>query len=169
METKNETNKITNSRERTIGFVYVCIIFCVTTVLCGYILFFANNHYQSLEGKKAILEQIQRVRQFEKEQVAQMDKIQQIDKKIAQLNPALKAAYEKQEVALLLGEIRNVYTQQKWDVRYKIFDHIATFYEFQMSDKDRLWNIQQNIEKFKLDLERCRANTEIRRNNLNQQ
>ena len=68
-----------------------------------------------------------------------------------------------------MGEIRNVYTQQKWDVRYKIFDHIATFYEFQMSDKDRLWNIQQNIEKFKLDLERCRANTEIRRNNLNQQ
>lgn len=168
MEIKKETAKITNSRERTIGFLYVCIIFGLTTALCGYILFFTNNHYQALEGKRAILEQIQRVRQFEKEQAIQLEKIQQVDKKISQINPELKAAYEKREVSLLLGEIRNVYSQQNWDVRYKIFDQVATFYEFQMSDKDRLWNIQQNIEKFKSDLERCRANTETRRNHLNQ-
>lgn len=168
MEIRNETTKITNSRERTIGFFYVCIIFGLTTTLCGYILFFANNHYQSLEGKRSILEQIHRVGQFEKEQVVQIEKIQQIDKKISQIKPELKAAYEKREISLLLGEIRNVYTQQKWDVRYKIFDQVVTFYEFQMSDKDRLWNIQQNIEKFKSDLERCRANTEARKNTLNQ-
>ena len=50
--------------------------------------------------------------------------------------------------------------------RYKIFEQMAIFYELQLLDKDRLWNIQQNIEKFKSDLERCRANTENRRNNL---
>ena len=43
---------------------------------------------------------------------------------------------------------------------------MAVFYELQLLDKDRLWNIQQNIEKFKSDLERCRTNTENRRNNL---
>ena len=64
MEIKKETAKITNSRERTIGFLYVCIIFGLTTALCGYILFFTNNHYQALEGKRAILEQIQRLAVF---------------------------------------------------------------------------------------------------------
>ncbi len=169
MEIQNETSKTTNSREKNIGFFYVLILFCITTALCGYILFFSNNNYKALEGKKAILEQIQRVNDFEKVQRLQMEKIQQINKKIAQINPELKAAYEKRELNFLIGEVRNVYTQQKWDVRYKIFDQVATFYEFRMADRDRLWNIQQNIEKFKSDLERCRANTESRKNNLTSQ
>lgn len=166
MEIQNETHKTTNSREKSIGFFYVLLLFGITTALCSYILFFLNNNYKALEGKQAILEQIQRVRTFQKVQQTQMEKIQQIHQKTAQMNPEIKAAYEKREINFLIGEIRNVYTQQKWDIRYKIFDQVATFYEFRMADKDRLWNIQQNIEKFKSDLERCRANTETKRNHL---
>lgn len=166
MEYKKERHKVTRSQEKIIGLVYVVTIFFLTTALCGYILFFSTNNYQTLKGKKAILEQIHRVRVFEKEQAEQMDKLELINTKIAQFDPSLKAIYEKQEITLLLGEVRNVYLQHKWDNRYKIFEQIAVFYELQLLDKDRLWNIQQNIEKFKSDLERCRTNTENRRNNL---
>lgn len=168
MNIQNETSKTTNSREKTIGFFYVLILFCTATGLSSYILFFSSN-YKPLEGKKTILEQIRRVNEFKEKQQLQMEKIQQINQKIAQINPELKAAYEKRELNFLIGEVRNVYTQQKWDVRYKIFDQVATFYELRMADKDRLWNIRQNIEKFKSDLERCRANTESRRNYLTSQ
>ena len=157
MEYKKERHKVTRSQEKIIGLVYVVTIFFLTTALCGYILFFSTNSYQTLKGKKAILEQIHRVRVFEKEQAEQMDKIELINTKIT---------HEKQEITLLLGEVRNVYLQHKWDNRYKIFEQMAVFYELQLLDKDRLWNIQQNIEKFKSDLERCRTNTENRRNNL---
>ena len=166
MEYKKERHKVTRSQEKIIGLVYVVTIFFLTTALCGYILFFSTNSYQTLKGKKAILEQIHRVRVFEKEQAEQMDKIELINTKITQFHPSLKAIYEKQEITLLLGEVRNVYLQHKWDNRYKIFEQMAVFYELQLLDKDRLWNIQQNIEKFKSDLERCRTNTENRRNNL---
>ena len=166
MEYKKERHKVTRSQEKIIGLVYVVTIFFLTTALCGYILFFSTNSYQTLKGKKAILEQIHRVRVFEKEQAEQMDKNELINTKITQFDPSLKAIYEKQEITLLLGEVRNVYLQHKWDNRYKIFEQMAVFYELQLLDKDRLWNIQQNIEKFKSDLERCRTNTENRRNNL---
>ena len=166
MEYKKERHKVTRSQEKIIGLVYVVTIFFLTTALCGYILFFSTNSYQTLKGKKAILEQIHRVRVFEKEQAEQMDKLELINTKITQFDPSLKAIYEKQEITLLLGEVRNVYLQHKWDNRYKIFEQMAAFYELQLLDKDRLWNIQQNIEKFKSDLERCRTNTENRRNNL---
>ena len=166
MEYKKERHKVTRSQEKIIGLVYVVTIFFLTTALCGYILFFSTNNYQTLKGKKAILEQIHRVRVFEKEQAEQMAKLELINTKITQFDPSLKAIYEKQEITLLLGEVRHVYLQHKWDNRYKIFEQMAVFYELQLLDKDRLWNIQQNIEKFKSDLERCRANTENRRNNL---
>ena len=160
MEYKKERHKVTRSQEKIIGLVYVVTIFFLTTALCGYILFFSTNSYQTLK------EQIHRVRVFEKEQAEQMDKIELINTKITQFDPSLKAIYEKQEITLLLGEVRNVYLQHKWDNRYKIFEQMAVFYELQLLDKDRLWNIQQNIEKFKSDLERCRTNTENRRNKL---
>ena len=111
MEYRKERHKVTHSQEKIIGLVYVVAIFLLSTGLCGYILFFSTNNYQTLKGKKAILEQIQRVRVFEKEQAEQMDKIELINTKIAQFDPSLKAIYEKQEITLLLGEVRNVYVQ----------------------------------------------------------
>ena len=144
MEYKKERHKVTRSQEKIIGLVYVVTIFFLTTALCGYILFFSTNNYQTLKGKKAILEQIHRVRVFEKEQAEQMDKLELINTKITQFDPSLKAIYEKQEITLLLGEVRNVYLQHKWDNRYKIFEQMAVFYELQLLDKDRLWNIQRN-------------------------
>ena len=103
MEYKKERHKVTRSQEKIIGLVYVVTIFFLTTALCGYILFFSTNSYQTLKGKKAILEQIHRVRVFEKEQAEQMDKIELINTKITQFDPSLKAIYEKQEI-----EIRKV-------------------------------------------------------------
>lgn len=166
MEFKNEGHKIINSKEKTIGFFYVLFLFLLCMGICSYLLFFSNNKYQTLKGKKNILEQIQRVYSFQEKQELQMDKIQEISERISKINPELKATYEKQELNLLIGEVRQEYENHKWDARYKIFDLIASFYEFQTVDKDRLWNIQQNIEKFKSDLERCRSNTENRRNKL---
>lgn len=154
-----------NQREKTIGFFYVLILFVVTTIVCGFILFFSNSDYRLMDDKKSALVQMERIYRFEQAQAELLPKVKEVSERVTILDPALNASYEKREINYLLGEIRNVYTQNKWDERYRIFDHIATFYEFRMADKERLWSINKNIEKFKADLERCRNNTEAKRIN----
>ncbi len=155
-----------NQREKTIGFFYVLILFSLTTAICSFILFFSNSSFQLSGSKRSALEQMERVRRFEYSQNEIINKVKQADEKISRLDPGLNASYEKREVNYLLGEVRDVYLRYKWDERYRIFDHVATFYEFRISDKERLWNIKKNIEKFKIDLDRCRNNTENKKNNL---
>ena len=87
MEYRKERYKVTRSQEKVIGLVYVVAVFLLTTGLCGYILFFSTFNYQTFKGKKAILEQIHRVKVFEKEQAKQMEKIELINTKIAQFDP----------------------------------------------------------------------------------
>lgn len=168
MKKKDSDIKTINQREKTIGFFYVLILFGLTTMLCSFILFFSNTNYQLSGSKRHALEQMERVKRFELSQIEIEDKIKQVDEKINRLDPGLNASYEKREINYLLGEIREIYLRYKWDERYRVFDHVATFNEFRMSDKERLWNIKKNIEKFKADLERCRNNTENKKNNLKQ-
>lgn len=167
MSKANQT-KTMNQKEKTIGFFYVLILFITTTTLCSFILFFSNSDYRLIGDKETALKQMERIKRFEQVQQDLMPKVKEVEEKISKIDPSLNASYEKREINYLLGEIRNVYTQNKWDERYKVFDHIATFYEFRLSDKERLWGVKKNIEKFKSDLERCRNNTENKKNNLKQ-
>lgn len=162
-----KTNKTMNQREKTIGFFYVLILFCTMTVLSSLILFFPNYNYHLSSNKKQALEQMDRIKNFEVKQMDMINKVLSAEEKINRIDPGLNASYEKREISYILGEIRNVYIQNKWDERYKIFDHTATFYEFRLSDREQLWSTKKNIEKFKADLERCRSNTENKKNNLN--
>ena len=155
-----------NQKEKTIGFFYVLILFIVTTTLCSFILFFSNSDYRLLGDKESALKQMERIKRFEQAQLETMPKVEEVEEKVSKIDPELNASYKKREINYILGEIRNVYTQNKWDERYKIFDHIATFYEFYVSDKERLWSIRKNIDKFNADLERCWNNTENKKNNL---
>ncbi|EEN82560.1 type VI secretion system transmembrane protein TssO [Porphyromonas endodontalis] len=163
---KTSQTKTMNQKEKTIGFFYVLILFIVTTTLCSFILFFSNSDYRLLGDKESALKQMERIKRFEQAQLETMPKVEEVEEKVSKIDPALNASYKKREINYILGEIRNVYTQNKWDERYKIFDHIATFYEFYVSDKERLWSIRKNIDKFNADLERCRNNTENKKNNL---
>lgn len=110
---------------------------------------------------------MERIKSFEIKQMEMINKVLNVEEKINRMDPGLNASYEKREISYLLGEIRDVYIQHNWDERYKIFDHVATFYEFRLSDREQLWSIKKNIEKFKADLERCRSNTENKKDNLN--
>lgn len=157
-----------NPRERTIAFFYVLILFVLTSMLCGFALFFSNPDYRRPSGKQEALEQMSRIRSFERTQSAWMEKVSSVEARVAKIDPSLNASYEKREINFILGEIRNVYVQNKWDERYRIFDQVAMFYELRVFDKERLWTTQKNIEKFHSDLERCRNSVDKKKIDLMQ-
>jgi len=157
-----------NPRERTIAFFYVLILFVLASTSCGFVLFFSNPDYRCLGGKQEALERMSRIRSFERVQSAWMEKISSVESRVAKIDPSLSASYEKREINFLLGEIRNVHVQNKWDERYRIFDHLAMFYELRVFDKERLWTTQKNIEKFNSDLDRCRNSMDKKKIDLMQ-
>ncbi|HOU68064.1 MAG TPA: type VI secretion system transmembrane protein TssO [Paludibacteraceae bacterium] len=155
-----------NQREKLIGFFYVLILFVLTSVICSFVLFYTDTGLLTASGKEEALEQMARIRNFEKKQASWMDKINSVDERISKIDPSLNASYEKREINFILGEIRKEYVQNKWDERYRIFEHVAQFYELRMFDKERLWTTQKNIEKFSTDLERCRNSLEKKKIDL---
>lgn len=156
-----------SQREKTIVFFYVLILFALFSAIISFILFFSNADYRFADGKQEALEQMSKVENFRKAQQKEMSRILLVDGRIAKIDPSLNASYEKREISFALGEIRKLYVQNKHDDRFRIFEHVALFYELRMFDKERLWTSQKNAEMFKIDLERCLSGVEKKKiNNL---
>lgn len=148
------------SREKISGFFYVLLLFVSTSALCSFILFFSGSDYQFAKSKSAALAQMERVNGFKKIQDEYIDKIKTLNDDVNKMNPGLNASYEKRELNYSFGELKKVYSDNKYDDRFRIFDQTAQFLEMKLFDRERLFSVQKNIERFNTDLERCRNGIE---------
>lgn len=153
------------SKEKVTGLLYVVSLFIIIIGICSYILFVYRSEYHFVDGKNDALEKLERVNSFQNAQSDYYDKITEIDEMVSNINPDVNASYEKRELYYTIGEIKKVTSDNKYDLRYRIFEQVASFYEMKLFDRERLSASQRNIEKFKIELENCRSGIETLKNN----
>lgn len=153
------------SKEKVAGLIYVLSIFLITVGISAYILFLYNSDYHFLNGKKDALSKLERVHVFQSVQSDYFEKITTIDNNVCKINPDVNASYEKRELNYVIGEIKKISDDNKYDARFRIFGQVASFYEMKLFDRERLSASQKNIEKFRHELDNCRAGVETLKNN----
>jgi len=145
------------SKEKITGLLYVILLFSVTSFICAYILFINDSDYHFAKSKKEAVVQLERVKSFRDAQKENEDQLTKIETLVNKINPALNASYEKRELNYMLGEVRKIYTDNKYDDRYRIYNLVADFYELRVFERERLFASVKNIEKFQKLLDDCRA------------
>ncbi len=155
-----QKNKVTkNRREKTIGFVYVSILFLVATFACCWCLFYYTDNKNETR-KEFVIAKMDRIRAFQSIQGDQMVIVDSIYNKIKGFNPGINASYEENDIKFYLNDIKSLYTNNSYDGRYKIFYQVSNFYNMWFADKKELWSKQQNIMKFQKNLEDCQIGLE---------
>lgn len=143
-----------NKRERTIGFVYVSILFLAATVACCICLFYYTDNKANTR-KEFVIAKMDRIREFQQIQNEQILIIDSIYNKVRTFDPGINASYEENDIKFYLNDIKKLYDNNSYDGRYKIFNQTSNFYNMWFSDRKELWSKRQNIIRFKKNLEEC--------------
>lgn len=143
-----------NKRERTIGFVYVSILFLVATVACCICLFYYTDNKANTR-KEFVIAKMDRIREFQHIQNEQILIIDSIYNRVRTFDPGINASYEENDIKFYLNDIKKLYDNNSYDGRYKIFNQTSNFYNMWFSDRKELWSKRQNIIRFKKNLEEC--------------
>jgi len=156
-------NETINQKERIMGFGYVMILFLSITLLCCLLLFLFNSSYGLFKQKDVIISKMERVKTFQDDQKKSMDIINILHSSINNYNPGVNAVYEEDNIKYLINELKNIYTKNKLDTRYKTFDHTANFYYMWYTDRKTLWSKDLNIQRFAKDLQECELGLQNKR------
>lgn len=143
-----------NPRERVIGFIYVTVLFLVATLACCFCLFYYSDGKTSTR-KEFVISKMDRIREFQTLQNKQVQVIDSIYRKIKTFEPGVNASYEESDIKFYLNDIRRQYDNNNYDSRYKIFYQLPSFYNMWFADRKELWSKQQNIIRFRKNLEEC--------------
>jgi hypothetical protein len=155
-----------NRREKAIGFVYVSVLFTVATFICCWCLFYYTDT-RSETRKEFVIAKMDRIRAFQNIQDGQMEIVDSIYNKIKNFNPGINASYEENDIKFYLAGIKKLYDDNSYDERYKIFSQVPNFYNMWFADRKELWSKQQNIVRFRKNLEDCRIGLDKKMNELN--
>lgn len=150
----NNRNNL-NKREVFMGHAYVFLFFIITTVICCISIFMWNSDFSMFEQKEFVKVKMNRIKDYQQEQADHQVSVDSLFRKIEKFEPGVYAQYEEDDIRYLINNLKNTYDKNNWDKRYKLFMHIADFYDMWLSDKKQLWSIQQNIITFKANLEEC--------------
>lgn len=150
----NNRNNL-NKREVFMGHAYVFLFFIITTVICCISIFMWNSDFSMFEQKEFVKVKMNRIKDYQQEQADHQVSVDSLFRKIEKFEPGVYAQYEEDDIRYLINNLKNTYEKNNWDKRYKLFMHIADFYDMWLSDQKQLWSIQQNIITFKANLEEC--------------
>lgn len=110
-----------NNREKTIAFVYVCIFFVLTTIICCVSLVY----YQSSDNIKAqkvfAISKMDRIRSYQDIQNKERIVVDSLYNQIKGFNPEINASYEESDIKFYLNDLKGIYSKNSHDGRYKIF------------------------------------------------
>ncbi|MDR1502894.1 MAG: type VI secretion system transmembrane protein TssO [Prevotella sp.] len=150
-----QRTKVTrNKREKTIGFVYVTLLFVGATFISCWCLFYYTDT-KSETRKEFVIAKMDRIRAFQNVQEGQMLIVDSIYNKIKTFDPGINASYEENDIKFYLNDIKKLHDDNSYDGRYKIFAQISNYYNMWFADRKELWSRQQNIIHFRKNLEDC--------------
>lgn len=155
-----------SSREKNIAFFYVLILFVVTTTVCCTLLFRYNANFTVFTQKDFVVQKMERIQNFRHIQVQQAMPLDSLKNKITSFNPGVIALYEESDIKYLINEYKDIYERAHLDNRYKMFQHVAIFYEMWFTDKKELWSKRDNVMNFKKNLEECEIGLQNKKEDL---
>lgn len=166
MDTSHNQQKNINSRERNINFLYVFFIVFITVISCSILLFRYNTNFSIFSQKDFVISKMERIQQYQQLQQKEFIVVDSLYNRIQAFNPGVTALYEESDIKYLINEMKGIYEKNTWDLRYKVFLHTAQFYEMWFTDKKELWSKQENISKFKSNLEECEIGLQNKKDEL---
>ena len=159
---KNKSSKTVSERERFIGFVYVLTLFIVITGACGFIMVIVSKALMKKmrDYNKKMRQVSSEVMSFNEESFQNIQSVQIVSadtlfSRIEQFEPGVNASYEENDIKFLINDLAKQWEKNSFDKRNKMFWHLASVYEMWFADKKELWSKQDNIIKFKKNLEEC--------------
>ena len=166
MQNEIKINPYVNRREKVIGFIYVLVLFLAITGICSYILMTRETGLQTRSRKEVTIRKMDRLRDFRQIQSAQVPVIDSLYNRITEFSPAVNASYEENDIKFLIQSLDNQYERNSWDKRYRVFKHVSSFYHMWFTDKKELWSKQENISRFRKNLEECEIGLEKKKEEL---
>jgi hypothetical protein len=161
---KNE--KTINQREKTMGFIYVLLLFFALSATCCLLLFLHNSDSAAFGRRDFAVDRMKRINEYREMQRKTMETIEQLHDRIAAFNPSVNAAYEEDHIRFAINELREIYEKHSLDTRYRSFMHIANFYYLWYADRKTLWSLHSNIERFTAYLEECETGLSQKKEDL---
>lgn len=149
METKN-----IRRRDKVSAVVSILLIFGVCTALCLF-FFLKGSKFEMSSHKMLIVKKYDRQQAFQKQQADYLNACDSLFLRIEHFEPGVNASFEENDIKFLINDLKGVYEQNAWDKRYKVFYHIASYYEMWFADKKILWSKKTNIQTFSQNLELC--------------
>lgn len=159
-------NDTMNQKEKIMGFVYVLILFLSVTVACCFLLYYYNADFRIFSQKQYVITKMERTRKFQSDQSNAIGVVDSLYNKINRYDPGVNAVYEESDILYMINNLRMVYENQPWDIRYKCFLHVSDFYMMWFTDKKDLWAKKDNVAKFKENLEECEIGLTNKKNEL---
>lgn len=156
-----------NQRERIIGFVYVSLLFVITTVICCICIFYYNFETKTASQKEFAISKMDRIKAFQTLQSEEQIIVDSIYIKIKEFNPGVSASYEENDIKFYLNDIKGIYEKNPYDTRYKVFTQVSNFYNLWFADKKEVWTKRQNISVFTKNLEACEIGLQKKKDELN--
>lgn len=154
MKNITTTQKNIRRRDRLSGMVAVMVIFSVCCSICLY-YFISTSQTDMSSYKDVIVKKSQRQQTYRDAMADHKTTCDSLFMRIERFDPAVNASFEENDIKFLINDLRGVYEQNAWDKRYKVFSHVAGFYEMWFADKKILWSKKDNIRKFSSNLEKC--------------
>jgi hypothetical protein len=159
--------KTHNRKEQITAFIYVSILFLLTTGISCACLFYYSPNIITTTRKEFAISKMARIRNFQFIQNEQTAIIDSIFGKIETYNPDLRASYEESDIKYYLNNIKSLYENNSYDKRYKIFYQVSAFYNMWFADRKELWSKKQNIIGFRKNLEECEIGLQKKKQELN--
>jgi hypothetical protein len=144
-----------NRREQVSAFISVTFLFLTTTIFGCAFLFYYSATGQTNARKEFAITKMDRIQSFQNIQSEQTIIVDSICNKIAAYNPDVHAGYEESDIKYYLNNIGNLYENNSYDKRYKIFYLLSAFYNRWFADRKEVWSKRQNIAGFRKNLEEC--------------
>ncbi len=160
-------NDTMNQKEKVMGFVYVLLLFAFITTACCLLIFYYNSNYHSFSRKEHVIDKMSRIKAYQDAQNKASVMVDSLYYKIKRYDPGVQAVYEENDIRFMLNDLKKVYESHSWDARYKSFFHISEFYGMWYYDKKDLWSKNDNIVRFKKNLEECEAGLVKNKTDLN--
>lgn len=111
--TQNRTT--INHREKTIGFVYVLLLFLAVSICCCMIIFWTNSDFDTTRQKDIVLVKVEKIKKFQETQKEYKPVVDSLYNRIYKLKPGINAQYEEEDIKYLLNDLKNTYQNNGWE------------------------------------------------------
>jgi len=155
-----------NQKEKIMGFIYVFLLFAAITTACCLLLFYYNSDFLQFNQKDFAVNKMNRMKEYQNSQNQAVSMMDSLYKRIDKFQPLVTAVYEENDINFMINELKNVYEQHAYDIRYKSFNHVSLFYLMWFNDKKELGTKRDNVMRLKKNLEDCEVGVKSKKNDL---